>query len=96
MWLLILFAAASAVSAQSTEGTLSGLISDTQAAAMAKVEVSAISAATGVKLSVFSNEAGYFSIRPLPIGTYHVTAEIGGFHRHQETGNAIRRSWRLR
>ena len=34
MWLLLLFAATAALSAQSTEGTLSGLITDTHAAAM--------------------------------------------------------------
>ncbi len=89
MWLLLLSFAAAALSAQSTEGTLSGLITDTQGAVMAKVEVSAINAATGGKLTVHSNEAGYFSIRPLPIGKYLVTAEIGGFHRHQETGVVI-------
>jgi len=45
------------------------------------VEVSAIDLATGVKTAARRNEAGLYSLRPLPIGAYLIAAEHTGFRR---------------
>lgn len=71
---------------QTSEATISGIVTDSQGAAMPNVEVAALHTETGVKTAVRTNEAGFYSIRPLPIGTYNVTAERAGFRRHAEQG----------
>lgn len=68
--------------AQTTDASISGLISDQQGAAVPGATVIAISAATGVRTVAQSNGTGFYSLRPLPIGAYTLTVEMQGFHRH--------------
>jgi hypothetical protein len=72
--------------AQATDAVISGIVTDTQGAVVPGAEVVATNQATGVRNAVKTNEAGFFSIRPLPIGKYDVTAEAKGFRRHLEQG----------
>src|SRR5262249_59413650 len=50
------------------------------------VEVAATHVETGVRTSVRTNEAGFFSLRSLPIGTYTVAAQTSGFRRSVHEG----------
>ncbi|MBI4873115.1 MAG: carboxypeptidase regulatory-like domain-containing protein [Acidobacteria bacterium] len=83
--LLSLVFAASAFG-QSPQAAISGVIKDPQGAAVPGVEVMATELATGVKTAVRSNESGFYSLRPLPIGSYRVTADLTGFRRHVREG----------
>ena len=76
MRLILLFAVVAAnVYAQSTEAAISGIVTDPHGAFMPNVAVTAVRTDTGAKTLVRSNESGFYSIGPLPIGTYTLSAE---------------------
>lgn len=56
---------------------------------MPNADVIATSSDTGVHHAVRTNESGFYSLRPLPIGRYDLVAEAKGFHRRQEQGIAL-------
>jgi len=74
------------VLAQGPGASISGTVTDPQGAVIAGVEVTATSLETGVKTTARTNEAGFYSIASLPIGSYEVRAELGGFRRRVESG----------
>ena len=67
---------------QSSQASISGVITDPQGAVVPNVEVAATEIATGVKTATRTNESGFYSLRPLPIGDYTVAANLDGFRRH--------------
>ena len=69
-----------------TEASISGTVSDSLGAAIPQVEVVATQNDTGVKTSAKTNESGFYSLRPLPIGAYTVSAGHTGFRRHSRAG----------
>ena len=75
--------------AQSPQGSISGVISDPQGAVIPGVEVTATELATGVKNTTKTNQSGFYSLRPLPIGSYTLTANLEGFRRHLREGITI-------
>ena len=83
--LALLFLGPGWLRAQQTGASISGLILDPQNAAIAGAEVSALNTETGVKTTARSNETGFYSLRPLPIGPYTVTIEHPGFRRYERT-----------
>jgi len=56
------------LSAQQTGATISGAVTDTAGAAVQDLEVLAVQAETAARTLVRTNESGFFSLRPLPIG----------------------------
>jgi len=72
---------ASAVSAQTTEATVSGTVTDPSGANVVAAAVTASSLATGVTTSTITNQAGVYVFASLPPGTYRITAEHPGFRR---------------
>jgi hypothetical protein len=68
--------------AQSPQASISGIVRDPQGAAVPGAEVSAIELATGVRTSVLSNEAGFYSLRPLPVGNYRLEVRKEGFRHY--------------
>jgi hypothetical protein len=87
MRILLAFAlACGTAQGQSTEAAISGIVTDPHGAFVPNVEVAAVQTATGVKTTVHSNETGFYSIGPLPIGPYTLTAEANGFRRFTEPG----------
>lgn len=86
---------------QSTEASISGIVTDSQGAVIPNVQVVATNTATGVKTLVRTNATGFYSISPLPIGQYEVSAELTGFRKHIErnivltTGQALELNIRL-
>ncbi len=83
------------VSAQSTTGSISGVVKDVNGAAVPAAAVSIANPATGIQLSAESNESGEFTVPQLPPGTYTVTIEKPGFKRFEKTGVVLSASDRL-
>src|SRR6516162_3610287 len=64
---------------QSSNGTISGTVSDASKAVIPGVEISATNSATGVVTTVVSNDAGAYTVVGLLPGTYKVSAVLPGF-----------------
>ncbi len=71
--------AASAAFSQTTTGSVTGTVTDPSGAVIPNAEVVAVNTATGVQTPVKSNNAGVYSIRFLPIGTYTIEVTSQGF-----------------
>ncbi|MDQ6758628.1 MAG: carboxypeptidase regulatory-like domain-containing protein [Acidobacteriota bacterium] len=72
--------------AQSNNATISGSVTDNQGASITGAQVVATETDTSVKTTAITNEAGVYSLRNLPIGTYVLTAEHPGFRRYVREG----------
>ena len=79
--LLVAIAAGSPVYAQTTQGRLSGFVSDTQGAVLPGVTVSVTSPALIGVQTTTSQTDGRFLFPALPTGTYKVTFELAGFQK---------------
>lgn len=75
---LLLFASAPLFS-QSSNGTVSGSVSDVSGAVIPGVSVTATNNATGVVTTVLSNDAGVYNFASLLPGTYKISATLPGF-----------------
>src|SRR5262245_10614755 len=64
---------------QSSNGTISGTVSDTSGAIVPGVTVTATNNATGIVTTVLSNDAGVYNFASLLPGTYKVSATLPGF-----------------
>jgi outer membrane receptor protein involved in Fe transport len=64
---------------QSSNGSISGTITDDSGAALPGVTVSATNVATGAERNALSNPTGHYQIGLLPPGTYNVKADLSGF-----------------
>lgn len=67
------------VFAQSTNGSISGTVTDDTGAVLPGVTVTATNVATGISRTAVSNSAGSYQLGLLPPGTYRVAAELAGF-----------------
>jgi len=65
--------------AQEFRAGISGIVKDSQGAAMPKVPVEAQNIATGDISRTTTNDSGEYAFPVLPIGTYRVAAEAPGF-----------------
>src|SRR5947209_7136218 len=79
--LLALTVFVSAALAQSTEGTVSGTVTDPSDAHVAAAAVTALNLGTGVITSTVTNTSGVYVFASLPPGLYKVAAEHPGFRR---------------
>src|SRR5436305_9529016 len=87
-WLLAaaaLFVVAAAAAAQTTNGTISGHVSDQQGLALPGVTVNAASPNLQGIRTVVTTENGDFVLSLLPSGTYTLSFELSGFGRVAET-----------
>lgn len=75
----LIVAAASGAWAQSGLATVTGIVTDTQGAAVPGVLVTATNTATSVPYTGVSNDAGVYTINAMPIGAYQVKVELQGF-----------------
>lgn len=83
--LLFLFSLAIA-SAQTSQGSIGGVVTDSQGALIPGARVTATNTATDVGSSSVTNDAGFYSIPNLAIGLYSVVIEHSGFRRHIRDG----------
>ncbi|HLH04528.1 MAG TPA: carboxypeptidase regulatory-like domain-containing protein [Bryobacteraceae bacterium] len=82
-----LLIANTALNAQSTNGTLTGTVSDASGAVIPNATVVLTNAvAAGDERRTVTNNDGFFSINAVPPGDYIVTVEAKGFQKLQRTG----------
>lgn len=74
------------LAAQSTGATLSGTVQDALGASIPGATVTATNRQTGARSTSLSNSSGFYSIRPLPIGSYLLEVEKTGFRREKLDG----------
>src|SRR5689334_23452473 len=87
-WLLAavaLFALATLATAQTTNGTISGHVADSQGLALPGVTVNATSPNLQGVRSVVTSENGDYVLSLLPSGTYEITFELSGFEKVTKT-----------
>jgi outer membrane receptor protein involved in Fe transport len=65
--------------AQSSNGSVSGTVTDDSGAALPGVTVTATNIGTNIARTDVSNSTGNYHIGLLPPGTYHLSAELSGF-----------------
>jgi hypothetical protein len=76
---LIAAAAAAPALAQTTNGVISGMISDAQGGVLPGVTVTARNVDTGITRSVVTESDGLYRLAALPPGRYEIKAELQGF-----------------
>src|SRR5215469_14817388 len=76
---LTLLALSVLIYAQAPTGTITGIVTDAQGAAIANVTVTITEKATGSARTVVTNASGLYSAPALPAGDYDVKAEAAGF-----------------
>jgi hypothetical protein len=74
-----LIAVAMPATAQTTNGVISGIISDAQGGVLPGVTVTARNAETGLSRTVVTEGDGRFRLAALPPGRYELKAELAGF-----------------
>ncbi len=74
-----------AASGQEYRATLSGRVTDPQAAVISGVKVIAVQVETGSKFETVSGHDGLYTIPFLPPSSYRVTAEAEGFKKYDRT-----------
>jgi hypothetical protein len=84
--MVVLCAFAIPAVAQQTTGTISGRLFDDQGAAVPGVTVTARSEQTGFSRSDVTSGEGLYRLTGLPVGVYHITAEIAGFTKFNRRG----------
>ena len=70
---------ASAISAQTTNATLQGTVTDSGGGVIPGVTVKLESPSTWLKRDSITNAAGVYGFNFLPAGAYVITAELSGF-----------------
>jgi len=81
-----LLAGSGAVFAQSSTGTLTGIVTDPSQARLANVVLKLTNRQTGVLLSATTTSAGEYTFPLIPSGTYRLEAEVSGFQRNTRSG----------
>ena len=77
--ILFMFLCASALVAQSTNGTITATVRDSSGLAVAGANVRLVQTATGVERTGFSNETGTFTFPSVVAGEYNVFLSAAGF-----------------
>ena len=75
--------------AQTSDATISGVVSDATGGALPRVTVTAIHGETGLRHTVVTNAEGFYALRSLPIGLYVIEAELSGFQKHRREGLTV-------
>jgi hypothetical protein len=65
--------------AQSTLGTITGLISDSSGAVVPQASVTARNEATGARATTVTSNTGNYVLSSLPVGSYEISATSPGF-----------------
>jgi hypothetical protein len=80
VFLILLFAYTSPSLSQAVDSQeITGLVTDSGGAAVAKAEVTATNEATSVSHTVRSNDTGNYTVLNLPVGVYTITTTMPGF-----------------
>jgi hypothetical protein len=77
---------AAALFAQENRATLSGSVTDSTGAAIARAKVIVTEMQTGVKATASTETSGAYNLPFLPIGEYEISAESPGFKKYVQQG----------
>ena len=80
---LALISAGGSLQAQSTRGTVTGIITDPSGAVVSNAEVTLVNPATGVELKLHTNSAGVYRFDGVLVGDYKVIASASGFQKSE-------------
>src|SRR6267154_2826892 len=83
---VVMLAAVVAAKAQTYYGSVRGLVTDKQGAALSQATVTLTNEATHIKRSAETNSAGEYVFTALDPATYSLTVEANGFRKHEEKG----------
>lgn len=83
--ILVLLLLSAAASAQSTTGTITGVVKDAAGAPVPDVTITITNSAINLSRTVTTNSEGTFSAPQLPPGRYTITAEKTGFKKLEKT-----------
>ena len=72
--------------AQQTTARLSGAVADTSGASIPDAKVTILNTGTGLTMSVATGADGAYSFPQLPVGSYQLTVEKGGFETYVQKG----------
>jgi len=78
-WCLLVLVGCLPAIAQEFRAGVSGIVRDVQGGVVPKVSIEAANLATSEVSRALTNDAGYYSLPVLPIGTYRLTATAAGF-----------------
>src|SRR5438132_6253579 len=78
-WIILLTFVPSLARAQTGAASITGLVADQTGGALPGVTITAKNQSTDVPYVTTTNEAGNYTITPLAVGAYVVTAELAGF-----------------
>ncbi len=65
--------------AQTSAGRIIGTVTDTQGAAIGGAQITVVNTGTAITQKTTSNGQGFYQVLELPVGTYSISAEHGGF-----------------
>ncbi len=90
VWAILLaILLASSLIAQSNQGSLAGVVTDTSGAIVPGAKITARETSSGAIYETVASSAGTYVFPNLRIGSYDVTAEFAGFKTFQATGVVI-------
>ena len=95
LWISI-FLLAMPLAFGSVGGSISGLVTDPSGAVIAGAEIIALNTATGIKQTIKTDAAGFYSFPSLPIGPYEIDVREAGFKEFRATGLVIDANTALR
>src|SRR3954470_5857503 len=72
--------------AQSTGGRILGRVTDPTGAVLGGVKVTLVNEATGVSSTSQTNDTGDYGFPQVPVGTYHLEFDLGGFKKNVQRG----------
>src|ERR1700751_2671434 len=81
----VVLALAFAAFAQVQNGQFTGTVTDPSGAAGPNAKVTVANQSTGLTSSTTTNQSGNYTVKELPIGTYNLTVESGGFKTRTDT-----------
>jgi len=88
--LALLCALPMAALAQTSEGSISGTVTDPNGAVVPGATVVATQTLTGLQSTVVTTQAGIYVFPDLPTGPYTVTVKQTGFKTYEQTGIEVR------
>ena len=71
-------------------GVITGVVKDEAGAVIAGARITAVNPGTGASFRAVANDAGIYTLRALPVGSYSVTAEKDGFKKALQEGVVVR------
>ncbi|MBZ5673105.1 MAG: TonB-dependent receptor [Acidobacteriia bacterium] len=80
--LLCVFSLLGVLSAQTGNGTITGVVTDPTGAVVAAAPVEVKNTETGVVFRAVSTDTGNFTVIQLPVGSYELTATVQGFKKY--------------